>query len=380
LPAYSGILAGNYDVNISAIDAALYPKIKLRAYVQDDSLFTPPQIRRWQVFHQGVPEFALNPNKFFSINRDTLQEGDDLEVKMAVENVGDLAADSLLMGYYLFDDARNRHELPYLRYKPLAVGDTAIVTAKVNTLSYAGLNALWLEANIGNDQSEYYRFNNLAEIPFRVTRDITNPVLDVTFDGTHIMNGDIVSSKPFIRIKLKDENPFLAIDDTSDWQIFLKDPSGTSKKLGFESSACAGSGTEFMKWCPGSSQGNVFSIEYSPSMLVDGVYELSAQATDASGNLSGTGSFKINFEVINKSSITEVINYPNPFSTSTRFVFTLTGSEVPDDFRIQIMTVRGTVVREIGRDELGPIRIGRNITEFAWNGKDEFGDQLANGV
>ncbi len=380
LPAFSGISAGNYDVNISAIDAVLYPKIKLRAYVQDDSLFTPPQIRRWQVFHQGVPEFALNPNKFFSINRDTLQEGDDLEVKMAVENVGDLAADSLLMGYYLFDDARNRHELPYLRYKPLAVGDTAIVTAKVNTLSYAGLNALWLEANIGNDQSEYYRFNNLAEIPFRVTRDITNPVLDVTFDGTHIMNGDIVSSKPLIRIKLKDENPFLAIDDTSDWQVFLKDPSGTSKKLGFESSACSGLGTEFMKWCPGSAQGNVFSIEYNPSLLVDGIYELSAQATDASGNLSGTGSFKINFEVINKSTITEVINYPNPFSTSTRFVFTLTGSEVPDDFRIQIMTVRGTVVREIGRDELGPIRIGRNITEFAWNGKDEFGDQLANGV
>jgi len=171
------------------------------------------------------------------------------------------------------------------------------------------------------------------------------------------MNGDIVSSKPLIRIKLKDENPFLAIDDTSDWQIFLKDPTGTSQKLVFESSSCSGPATEFMKWCPSGSQGNTFSIEYNPSFLVDGVYELSAQATDASGNLSGSGSFKINFEVITKSTITEVINYPNPFSTSTRFVFTLTGSEVPDDFRIQIMTVRGTVIREISRDELGPIKI-----------------------
>ncbi|MFM7903022.1 MAG: hypothetical protein ACKPAD_13690, partial [Bacteroidota bacterium] len=301
LPAFSGISAGNYDVNISSIDASLYPKIKLRAYVQDDSLFTPPQLKRWQVYHQGVPEFALNPSKFFSINRDTLQEGDELMVKMAVENVGDIAADSMLMGAYLFDDARNRHNLPYLRYEPLAVGDTTIITTKVNTLNYAGLNTLWLEANIGNDQPEYYRFNNFAEIPFRVTRDITNPVLDVTFDGSHIMNGDIVSSKPLIRIKLKDENPFLAIDDTSDWQIFLKDPAGTSQKLVFESSSCSGPATEFMKWCPGSSQGNTFSIEYNPSFLVDGTYELSAQATDASGNLSGSGSFKINFEVINKS-------------------------------------------------------------------------------
>jgi len=42
--------------------------------------------------------------------------------------------------------------------------------------------------------------------------------------------------------------------------------------------------------------------------------------------------------------------------------------------------VNGTVVREITMDELGPIKIGNNISEFSWNGKDEFGDQLANGV
>ena len=38
------------------------------------------------------------------------------------------------------------------------------------------------------------------------------------------------------------------------------------------------------------------------------------------------------------------------------------------------------MIREINKDELGPIHIGRNITEYAWNGKDDFGDQLANGV
>jgi flagellar hook assembly protein FlgD len=44
------------------------------------------------------------------------------------------------------------------------------------------------------------------------------------------------------------------------------------------------------------------------------------------------------------------------------------------------MTVTGKVVREIDKSELGPIHIGRNITEYAWDGRDEFGDQLANGV
>ena len=74
------------------------------------------------------------------------------------------------------------------------------------------------------------------------------------------------------------------------------------------------------------------------------------------------------------------MNYPNPFSTSTKFVFTLTGSKVPEDIIIQILTVTGKVIREITEDELGQIYIGRNVTEYAWDGTDEFGDALANGV
>jgi len=74
------------------------------------------------------------------------------------------------------------------------------------------------------------------------------------------------------------------------------------------------------------------------------------------------------------------MNYPNPFTTSTRFVFTLTGAVVPDEFTIQIMNVSGTVVREITVDELGPIEIGRNISDYEWDGTDEYGDKLARGV
>ena len=44
------------------------------------------------------------------------------------------------------------------------------------------------------------------------------------------------------------------------------------------------------------------------------------------------------------------------------------------------MTVTGKVVREITEAELGAIIIGRNITSYAWDGRDEFGDPLANGV
>ena len=135
-----------------------------------------------------------------------------------------------------------------------------------------------------------------------------------------------------------------------------------------------------MIFTPASAPENICTIEYPAEFTIDGVYRLIVQGSDKSNNASGSFEYTISFEVINRSTITEVLNYPNPFSTSTRFVFVLTGSVIPDYFKIQIMTITGKVVREITTDELGPINIGRNIPQYAWNGKDEYGDQLANGV
>ena len=113
---------------------------------------------------------------------------------------------------------------------------------------------------------------------------------------------------------------------------------------------------------------------------MDGKYILSVTAKDRSANRSGVQSYQIQFEVDNKPTVTNVLNYPNPFSNSTKFVFTLTGSEVPEIFTIQIMTITGKLIKEITRAELGIIHIGRNITEYTWDGKDNYGDKLASGV
>lgn len=78
--------------------------------------------------------------------------------------------------------------------------------------------------------------------------------------------------------------------------------------------------------------------------------------------------------------ISEMLNYPNPFTTSTAFVFTLTGSQVPQNLRIQILTITGKIVKEISKAELGPIHVGRNITDYKWDGTDTYGQKLANGV
>jgi flagellar hook assembly protein FlgD len=53
---------------------------------------------------------------------------------------------------------------------------------------------------------------------------------------------------------------------------------------------------------------------------------------------------------------------------------------VPENFLIQIFSVSGKVVKEITQDELGKLHIGTNLTTYKWNGTDNFGDRLANGV
>jgi hypothetical protein len=37
-------------------------------------------------------------------------------------------------------------------------------------------------------------------------------------------------------------------------------------------------------------------------------------------------------------------------------------------------------VRDVTEEELGPLHIGRNITQFKWNGTNQYGQKLANGI
>lgn len=374
----NNIAASTGDLNLN-IDANTYPYLYLRTYIEDDSLRTPRQLTRWQIYYDEVPEAVVNPNlaQFYA---PLLMEGDSVSWTIPVENISNSNMSNLLVDFYLYDKNNVRHNISSPRYNPLPAGQSVDANLKLSTENFIGLNSLWIEANPRNDQREKYHYNNYAEIKFNVDRDITNPILDVTFDGQHILNGDIVSAKPMIEIKLKDENRFLALNDTNKYRIYLTVPDGSPKQVYFEGAQGLNTSKDLLKWTPAQLPDNSFRITFSPELLTDGIYELKAQARDESGNASGNNDYRISFEVINKSTITNFINYPNPFTTSTRFVFTLTGSVVPTYLKIQIATVTGKIVREITQDQIGSIHIGRNVTDYAWDGKDEFGDQLAKGV
>jgi hypothetical protein len=352
------------------------PFMELNLFLSDNVNQSAPQIDQMTVLYEGVMDLALNANEYFEFYSDTIQEGEKLKLSVAVKNISDYDADSVLIDYYIIDKNRTKIKIPYARQKPLPADSSFISTVEISSLGLRGNNTLVVEVNPNGDQLEQHYFNNTAQLPFYISGDNINPLLDVTFDGVHILNGDIVSAKPEIVIQLSDENPYLVLDDTSDFRLYVTDPQGMEKQYFFQSNNTSYS----IDFIPAASGKNKAKIEFRPILIQDGTYGLRVQARDRSQNESGDVDYKITFEVINRSTITNLMNYPNPFSTATKFVFVLTGSKIPDDMQIQIITVSGKIVKSIDMAELGPIRIGRNITEYAWDGRDEFGDKLANGV
>ncbi len=362
------------DVDISSVSAARYPYIQLKMRNADSVTFSPYQLSYWRLNYQLPPEGALTPEIYFS-SKDTLEQGQILHFGIAFKNISLSAFDSLKVKLNIIDHNNVTHVLYVPRQKPLVAGDTIKLNYDIDTKNFPGLNTIYVNFNPDNDQPEQYLFNNFLYQNFFVKSDYYNPTMDVTFDGVHILNKDIVSARPHIIIKLKDENKSLALNDTSLLKVQIQDPDGNLHAYRFDN--------DTMRFTPANlaTGENTATIDLTPQLSgEDAQYELVVSGKDVVGNEAGKIDYHVDFRVISKPMISNMMNYPNPFTTSTAFVFTITGSEVPQNIRVQILTITGKVIREITENELGPLHIGRNITEFKWDGTDMYGQKVANGV
>ncbi|MEI2748270.1 MAG: C25 family cysteine peptidase [Ferruginibacter sp.] len=361
------------DTSLSFVDANVYPYMKLVMRNKDQRYITPHQLRYLRVNASFAPEGAVAPDILFRM-KDTVDQGEAIDFALAFKNISQTPFDSLIKVKFVITDRNNvPHDIIIPKRKALVAGDTLTLSYSLDTRNYPGNNTLFVEFNPDNDQPEQYHYNNVLFKDFTVREDRFNPLLDVTFDGVHILNKDIVASKPHIFIRLKDESRYLEIRDTSSISLQVRYPDQSLHTYSFG---------DTMRFTPANLANgeNTATIDFMPYFPEDGEYELIVTGKDAAGNKAGDLEYRIVFSVINKPMISNLLNYPNPFTTSTAFVFTVTGSEVPQNMRIQILTITGKVVREITKDELGPIHIGRNITEYKWDGTDMYGQKLANGV
>jgi hypothetical protein len=365
----------NFD--LSAIDPLQYPFLQLKMKNMDSTRQTPYQLKYWRVMYTPAPEGSLAGNIFY-VGKDTLDIGERVDFGIAFKNISKYKFDSLSLKITILDKNNVTRTLDYKKQKPLISGDTIKIQFSLDSREYPGLNTLFVEVNPNNEQPEQVHFNNFLFKNFYVRTDAFNPLLDVTFDGAHILNRDLVSAKPHIQIKLKDEAKFMLLNDTSLVSVQIRYPNGMLRSFKYDN--------DTLRFIPAvNGTDNTATIDFMPQFLSQinpegDDYELIVKGKDKSGNTAGSAEYRVTFKIITKPMISNLLNYPNPFSTSTAFVFTVTGSEIPQNMKIQILTVTGKIVREITKEELGPIRIGRNITEYKWNGTDQYGQKLGNGV
>src|SRR5690606_29118466 len=165
--------SGNIRIT-NQINANTYPYLRLNAHITDDSLFTAPQLHRWQITYEDIPEAAIAPNIHFTFYNDTVQEGENIRLSIAVKNISRHNMDSLLIAFKVLNKYNQLLPINYPRQRPLLADSVMIVNLEFSTRGMAGINSLLMEVNPNNDQLEKYHFNNLAEIPFYVMDDEIN--------------------------------------------------------------------------------------------------------------------------------------------------------------------------------------------------------------
>ena len=117
-------------------------------------------------------------------------------------------------------------------------------------------------------------------------------------------------------------------------------------------------------------------VRYQFQNLSPGSHTLSFKVWDVNNNSSTS---QIDFVVQAKEApvLQHVLNYPNPFTTRTEFMFEHNQSCSSLDVQIQIFTVSGRLVKTIAQEV--PTS-GFRIAGLYWDGRDDFGDELARGT
>ncbi len=118
------------------------------------------------------------------------------------------------------------------------------------------------------------------------------------------------------------------------------------------------------------------SLRYPFYDLADGKHTLSLKAWDVYNN-SNTSYLEFTVAKSAKLALDHVLNYPNPFTTFTRFMFEHNKPCETLDVNIQIFTVSGKLVKTL--EQIVKCE-GFRSESITWDGKDEFGDVIGRGV
>ncbi|RKU25537.1 hypothetical protein C6497_15790 [Candidatus Poribacteria bacterium] len=182
------------------------------------------------------------------------------------------------------------------------------------------------------------------------------PLLELSVEDQGFVDGDYISDLPTISARIVDAN---GIDPRPDNIILTRNGNRVPQYEYIISTSPTNS--------------NVLLLTHSPDhALPAGEYRIRLQAQDANGN---TGESELNAKVAGGLEIKNIANFPNPFrpGKGTDFAYYLT--ENADTVNLKIYTLTGRLIRNVDT-----LDADTSYNEYHFDGLDEDGDPLANGV
>lgn len=217
-----------------------------------------------------------------------------------------------------------------------------------------------------SDASGYFNNLNIGGSALVNNADNTPPAMQLFMNDENFVYGGITDENPTLLIKLKDDLGINITGNSVGHDITAKITSeGYNEEFilndfykGEKDNASAG------------------RVEFPLAKLKPGNYTAIVKAWDISNN-SVEG--KIEFRVLSKDNtkLTRVINYPNPFTTATTFSFEHDLGETQLDILLKIYTISGKIVKTIENTNFSQ---GYRVSDIKWDGKEDFGSNLAKGV
>lgn len=193
--------------------------------------------------------------------------------------------------------------------------------------------------------------------------DDEGPDIELYFEGqTGFNTGDMVSSKPVLIAELFDDQGINLTREVGH-AIEIRVDNQTTLDI-----------TNFFSYDKNSyTKGKLI---YHLDNLEIGDHNLQLKVWD---NLNNPSEEEIEFRIPQSAGLVlgDVFNYPNPFTNETDFTFQAQGVEGIASVKIKIYTISGRLIRTLD-NELSPPRAGFNY--YHWDGRDNDGDRLANGV
>jgi hypothetical protein len=336
---YTGV-----TLDLSNVDADVYPYLQLVFHATDEINLTAPQLKNWIVEYTPAPEGVLTftgPEE-----QRELAQGEPWSGSYKFTNISQKAfSDSLTVQYSLYNTTSRATISKSKKVMAPLPGAEVEIDVAFETDESPGLNDVSLFVNPRILPELYYDNNALVLSQYlNVQGDNFNPVLEVTIDGRFVTNGDYVSNNPMIVAKLWDENPILLKTDTTGIIINLKYPC-VAEECPFKRIYINRSD---VMWFPATATTD-FRIEFAPQDLPEGTYTLQVDARDNRNNASGKDPYEITFVVVADQSIVIERPYPNPSYGNVMFKVIVTGEIRPEDMKLEIINGSGQLIANFSK-------------------------------